>query len=133
MKREDLKQYKVADTTALLYEPFDIKKHVANFICYCEVVIWPDGKIEYAVPSHQQKLIDCYAQIEGISHEEAYQQCKDDWSLYDSLMKKTGICQIWYDHVYNEVPLTDAQLKSINMLIIYGCITDRALDTVQLF
>ena len=113
MSKSTLKRYKVADSSILFHQPFNIKKHAANFDNYCEVIIWPDGKIEYAVPSHQQKLIACYAQMEGISTEEAHQQCLDDYALYNTLMKKTGICQIWYDHIYNEVPLTDAQMQAI--------------------
>lgn len=32
-----------------------IKEH--KHICYCEAIIYPDGDITYAVPSHQQALI----------------------------------------------------------------------------
>ena len=40
-----------------LHSPFDLQKHMETYINYLEVVIFPDGHIEYAVPSHQEKLI----------------------------------------------------------------------------
>ena len=39
---------------------FDYKTHKENFFYYLEVVILEDGKIVYAVPSHQEKLIELY-------------------------------------------------------------------------
>lgn len=39
---------------------FDYKTHRENFTAYLEVIIFKDGHIEYAVPSHQMKLIDIY-------------------------------------------------------------------------
>ena len=36
-----------------VHSEFDLKKHKEKFINYLEVVIEPNGKIHYAVPSHQ--------------------------------------------------------------------------------
>ena len=40
-----------------LYCKFDADKHKEKYINYLEVVITEDGRIEYAVPSHQEKAI----------------------------------------------------------------------------
>ena len=40
-----------------LYSEFDIQKHKDTYINYLEVVILQTGRIEYAVPSHQEKMI----------------------------------------------------------------------------
>lgn len=40
-----------------VYSEFDIDKHKKTFVNYLEVIILPSGKVEYAVPSHQEKLI----------------------------------------------------------------------------
>lgn len=47
----------------VLHSPFDIETHKKTFIHYLEIVISPEGVIEYAVPSHERKLRD----ILGIS------------------------------------------------------------------
>ena len=44
----------------VLQQPFDIETHKATFTNYLEVVILEDGTIEYAVPSHQEKLKQIY-------------------------------------------------------------------------
>ena len=38
-----------------LYSKFDLEKHVRKYIHYTEVIIRPNGTVEYAVPSHQEK------------------------------------------------------------------------------
>lgn len=40
-----------------LHSDFDIEQHKKIFIHYLEVVIDENGKIMYAVPSHQEKQI----------------------------------------------------------------------------
>ena len=43
---------------------FDYKTHRENFTNYLEVIIFKDGHIEYAVPSHQMKLIEILDELE---------------------------------------------------------------------
>lgn len=40
-----------------VYSDLDMEQHKKTFINYLEVVIDENGKIMYAVPSHQEKLI----------------------------------------------------------------------------
>lgn len=40
-----------------VHSDFDIQKHKETFIDYLEVIIDVNGRIMYAVPSHQEKLI----------------------------------------------------------------------------
>lgn len=44
----------------VLHSPFDIKVHKQTFINYLEVVISPEGVVEYAVPSHVEKLLQIF-------------------------------------------------------------------------
>ena len=44
----------------VLHSPFDIKVHKQTFINYLEVVISPEGIVEYAVPSHVEKLLQIF-------------------------------------------------------------------------
>ena len=41
-----------------IYCAFDLEKHKQTYVQYLEVVILEDGTVEYAVPSHQEKLIE---------------------------------------------------------------------------
>ena len=44
----------------VLLSPFDINTHKETFISYLEVVISPEGVVEYAVPSHSEKLVEIF-------------------------------------------------------------------------
>ena len=49
-----------------LHSPFDLQQHKNTFINYLEVVIRPSGLVEYAVPSHQEKLLRIWAVDQGL-------------------------------------------------------------------
>lgn len=49
------------DHTEVLNSPFQINLHKSTFTNYLEVIIHLDGKIVYAVPSHQMKLFIIYS------------------------------------------------------------------------
>ena len=99
----------------VLHSEFDVKTHVDTFHYYCEVVIWPDGKIEYAVPSHTEKLLQIYCEIHGLTREEAIEDLRTKvWNDCDYVMKETGIIEVWYDYLHNETAPTDAQLKALS-------------------
>ena len=44
----------------VLHAPFDLEIHKKTFIDYLEVIIRPDGTVEYAVPSHLYKLMSVF-------------------------------------------------------------------------
>ena len=50
----------------VLHSPFDIETHKQTFVSYLEVVISPEGVVEYATPSHTDKLIEILAKQKGI-------------------------------------------------------------------
>lgn len=68
-----------------------IKEH--THICYCEAIIYPDGKITYAVPSHQQALM----RISGKTMEELWEIMPHSASPNDWLMDYTKCIAVWYD------------------------------------
>ena len=123
---------KVKDPNTLFYKPFDCQTHSDNFFYYCEVVIYPDGLIEYAVPSHERKLIAVFAKQKGMSLEEAIEFCRNfGIDYFEYLMHETGICFVWYDHLYNGTNLTKEQNKAISKLLLYKCISDECLTNIQ--
>lgn len=64
-----------------LYEPFNIGTHKANAhkIDGFEVMIAPDGTVEYAMPSHQEFLIKKSAQIKGVTRQELEDSCPEEY------------------------------------------------------
>lgn len=117
----------------ILHSPFDVETHKQNFINYCEVIIWPDGKIEYAVPSHNEALIKAYAKQHGLSRDEAVEEARLRFGFYaiDSIMKETGIIEVWYDYLHNETPLTENQRSSLSMLLENDCISDACFNSYK--
>lgn len=88
-----------------------IEHHNKNFIYYCEVVIHPNGNIEYCIPSHQQTLL----RISGLSIDEA-------WNSNIELEELTGCISVWYNHVIKPSKITEVQQRSLNKLQEAGCI-----------
>lgn len=115
----------------VLESPFNAELHAKTFLCYCEVIIWPDGKIEYAIPSHNEIILKAYAQAHGLTREEAIEEARLRYG-YDAMfqiMKELGIIEVWYDNMHNETPLTDAQYEALAMLLKHGCISAKCFDS----
>ena len=82
-----------------LYSDFDLDKHIKAYPCYTEVIIHYNGKVEYAVPSHQEKLIKLGMQKYKCSREEFIEKCpREMWGDYLTwLMNETKCICVWYD------------------------------------
>lgn len=112
----------------ILHEPFDIETHKLCFINYLEVVILSDGTIEYAVPSHQEKLLDLARQkrhwdsidtVWGIIPQYA--------DMLDWLQNDTGAINVWtqfFKGTANENQ-TDALRKLANTGLYLGPLPDK--------
>lgn len=114
-------------------KPFNIELHSKSFKGWCELVIWPDGKIEYAVPSHIEKLINGYCEKTGLNHEVIREMLRvsQDSPYYRRLLEATGMLFVWYDSVYSATKLTSAQHKSLTSLLLHGCISDKAVCDIN--
>lgn len=80
-----------------LYSKFDIKQHEAHYTNYLEVVVLPDGSVEYAVPSHQEKLIAIGMRQQRLSRLEYEERCpREYWLDYMRwLLDDTGCIAVW--------------------------------------
>lgn len=85
------KQYKV------LHSPFSIKVHKKTFINYLEVMIDMYGIIHYAVPSHQEWLINKLMQHDNLTRMQVYDSLKDAGDIISELCKKTHCIAVWDD------------------------------------
>lgn len=78
----------------ILHGPFDVRVHKRSFIGYLEVIIKPDGTVEYAVPSHAMKLASIY----GKTMDEVFEEYMNDKAGMDPvewLCSKTGCISVW--------------------------------------
>lgn len=64
-----------------VYSDFSVEKHKQTFIHYLEVVIDENGKIMYAVPSHQEKMISLACEKLNVTREELNTICPQEYYL----------------------------------------------------
>lgn len=53
-----------------VYSEFDLEQHKKHFVNYLEVMIDEDGKVHYAVPSHQEWAIAKACEMLGVTRQE---------------------------------------------------------------
>lgn len=100
---------------------FDYETHAKNFVNYLEVIIFKDGHIEYAVPSHQMKLIDIYCKEKNISEDKLYEIIPLSDSPVSWIIHNTGLISVWYDFIMYST-ITEEQKASLQKLINTKCI-----------
>ena len=107
------------DQQKVLNSPFDVATHKKTFINYLEVVISPDGVIEYGVPSHTIRLENILMERLNISKEELINLCpREYWCDYNNwLCKKTGYIMVWgIPHSYIVGKPNEKQQEALDML-----------------
>lgn len=103
---------------------FDIEKHKAHFIDYLEVVILPNGEVQYAVPSHTTKAeLLCMEKL-NITREELWKQCPSEF-MFNYLEWLLGICgavAVWntFYVLGTGKELTRQQYKTLKELKLKG-------------
>lgn len=112
----------------ILHGPFDIETHSKYFINYLEVVILSDGAIEYAVPSHQEKLISIAMEKFNVSRDDILEMCPPNmyFDVVTWLMDITGAVCVWTEFYTCDDGLTEKQMESLLKLkeagLYKGCI-----------
>lgn len=83
---------------------FDIQKHKQTYVNYFEVVILPTGKVEYAVPSHQEKLISIGMKKFNCTREEFEKMCPEQYFIdyMTWLTNVTGCITVSNDYVFGK-------------------------------
>lgn len=102
-----------------LHCEFDVNMHRLKFPYYTEVIIKSDGKIEYAVPSHQEKLISlCMEQLK-VSRSELSDMCPKEYyaDFGQWLCNISNAVSVWYK--FTMIPdkgVTIKQQQALQML-----------------
>ena len=111
-----------------MHSKFDINLHQKHFVNYLEVVILPNGDIEYAVPSHQQFLIKYGAQIHNLSIEEFENLCPVEYYCnYLYWLSIQTHCVIVWSQGYFGIDITDKQRKVLDQFVDLKLMKDTIL------
>lgn len=107
-----------------IYSSFDIQQHKEKYVNYLEVVISPDGVVEYAVPSHSEILIRHCCEMKGISREQLYAIVPREYyfDMMTWLCMQSGYIAVWNDSLTCYGGLTkkqESKLKSLKLAGIY--------------
>ena len=103
---------------------FDYETHVKNFTNYCEVIIFKDVHIEYAVPSHQDKLVNTYCKLKNIKPIQLYKEIPLAESPMYYVACKINAVVVINNYIIRPYNWTDNAKESVNKLIRTGCISN---------
>lgn len=104
-----------------IYSPFDINRHKQTYTDYLEIIIDEDGKIEYAVPSHNEKLSSIACKKLKITKTQLYDMCPEAY-YFDYmrwLVMTTHCCAVWNTFAICHEP-TRAQITTLRQLKMGG-------------
>ena len=97
--------------------PFDTERHKQNFKNYLEIIIMPNGTAEYAVPSHQEKLITIACRQKNITRDELNAMCPREYycDFLTWLCMITGCVSVWDNFFFGHPnALQKAMLKELS-------------------
>lgn len=103
-------------TYEVLHQPFDIEVHKRTFHYYLEVIIDESGIVHYAVPSHQEWLIQTACKKQGITREQLYDLCPPEYyfDVIGWLTQVTGCIAVWNESYIGNP--NEQQLRTLNIL-----------------
>ena len=115
---------------------FNIDSHKATFTNYLEVIIDADGKVMYALPSHQEKLISMACKQLGITRDELNALCPRKY--YVDFMRwlclLTGAMSVWNHYCEYGNPTTKqlGTLRKLKLAGLYrGTIPNLSQDPIE--
>lgn len=105
-----------------IYSPFDIQQHKEKYVNYLEVVISPEGVVEYAVPSHSEVLIRHCCEMKEISREQLYALVPREYyfDMIGWLCKESGYIAVWNEHCAFHGELYKKQENKLKALKLAG-------------
>lgn len=103
-----------------VYSSFDADKHAQTFINYLEVVIHHDGLVEYAVPSHQEKMISIACKRFGVSREELLDSLRNEFDFLRALCDASACISVWTDFCVTGSSVTNKQALRLKDLKLKG-------------
>lgn len=112
---------KELDPQKVLHSDFDMNIHKEVFTNYLEVVILKDGKIEYAVPSHNNKMAEIYMKQCGLNNiHEAMDRIPKEYhfDMIEWFNIQTGAISVWNNYFMGRA--NKKQLAVLRKLKMFG-------------
>ena len=109
---------------------FDINTHKNNFINYLEVIILKDGTIKYAVPSHEQFLIQLYIDTYNVTREELITLIPIEEIPIRWLIKRLGVISVWYKSIVRPSVITKEQETILKTFVDNEIIYDKYKEII---
>ena len=106
-----------------LYCDFNIEKHKEKFTNYLEVLILSDGKVVYAVPSHQIKAEEIASNVLKCSRQGVIRACPREYyfDYMNWLLTISGAIAVWNDFIQTgEGGINEKQLQTLKRLKLHG-------------
>lgn len=97
-----------------------------NHKCYCEIVIAPNGDVEYAEPSHLYKLMA----LTGKSRKELNEMIPRRAAPLDWLVEYLGYGVVWYETFLLPWEYTEDQLLTLKILMLHGIIRPHIIGAI---
>lgn len=121
----------------VLHSPFDIETHKQTFVSYLEVVISPEGVVEYATPSHTDKLVEIFAKQKGFDDILKAKKYIIETTINNGMLSTidyltgvTGYISVWFNRYVAGDPPTKAQLDKLKELFDNGVYVGPTWDVV---
>lgn len=101
-----------------LYGKFDFEEHKKHYIHYLEIVILPNGIVEYAIPSHQEKLIEICCEKLNVSRKQLNDLCPPEYYFdFITWLCDTSECvSVWTNFIKKPKSITNKQLETLTKL-----------------
>lgn len=98
-----------------LHSKFDIQQHKKHHVNYLEVIVRPDGTVEYAVPSHQEKLIAVACEMQNKTRKQIGDECPPEFyfDFCKYLCNITGCISLWDRHMIAPDTITQFQYRKL--------------------
>lgn len=111
-----------------LYSDFDVEKHQNHFVNYLEVVIDLDGVVHYAIPSHQEYMIQTLMRMGNLTRQQVYDMCPEQYyaDFMTWLSMETGYVVVW-DCGYLGYTINSKQREVLDDFIERGLMEDNEM------
>jgi hypothetical protein len=106
-------------------------------VSYLEVVISPEGTVEYAVPSHSDKLVEIFTKQKGFDDILKAKKYIIETTINNGMLSTidyltgvTGYISVWFNRYVAGDPPTKAQLDKLKELFKNGVYVGPTWDIV---
>lgn len=104
-----------------------IEFHKNHHVKYCETIIYPNGDVEYCIPSHQEILL----RVCNMSKEEFSKRIFSWDETIIELCNESKCIATWYNAYINPKEITDKQFEALRLLRNNDCINSSLLLTKE--